>query len=665
MKDRIYGILVGRIPEIRDQYLRKKSQKPGNQLKNLIYALWLNLRYYLSCRQDHFPHNEIKKLYADGSESSLSLRESPEQFAKRLAQYDVISFDVFDTLIFRPFSHPTDVFFLVGMDLRYPHFKRLRIEAENTARQEKMKAFGTGEVTIEEIWRILERETGISRKIGVQTEWSWEKRCCFANPYMLKVVQELQKYGKRLIVISDMYLGQRRVQELLENCGYRAFESCYVSCDHMGSKGDGKLFGTVKKTIGSQNRWVHIGDHEIADIHQAERYGAKGYLYPNVNRTGSPYRPENLSAITGSFYCGLVNAHIHNGLKQYSREYEFGFIYGGLFAIGYCRFIHEYVLTHQIEKLLFLSRDGAVLLKTYLQLYPEESHRTAYAYWSRMAAVKLTAGYYKHEYLQRFLLHKANQGFSVHQVLESMEITDMSDSISKTAGAAPQDELTFEKAIRIKDYLLRVWDQVLKHYDVQAEAARDYYSALLKGCSKAAAVDIGWAGSGAIMLDHAVNRLWKLNCPIIGILAGTPGSQSPEPDDTESFFIRGQLVSYLFSQRKNRDLWKVHDPWKGYNLYWELLLGAPEGGLRGFYRNEKGEAVVQLRKSRTDPGRIEEIHRGILDFVQIFSETEKRLGLCFPISGRDAYGPMLSVCSRKNKDFMKGLEELLDEPHIG
>lgn len=85
-----------------------------------------------------------------------------------------------------------------------------------------MKAFGTGEVTIEEIWRILERETGISRKIGVQTEWSWEKRCCFANPYMLKVVQELQKYGKRLIVISDMYLGQRRVQELLENCGIQS-----------------------------------------------------------------------------------------------------------------------------------------------------------------------------------------------------------------------------------------------------------------------------------------------------------------------------------------------------------------------------------------------------------------------------------------------------------
>ena len=41
------------------------------------------------------------------------------------------------------------------------------------------------------------------------------------------------------------------------------------------------------------------------------------------------------------------------------------------------------------------------------------------------------------------------------------------------------------------------------------------------------------------------------------------------------------------------------------------------------------------------------------------------LGLTVPISGRDAYAPMLLAASRKNRRFMAGLEGLLDDMHIG
>ena len=51
-----------------------------------------------------FPFYEEKRLYSGGSESSLSERESPEAFAAKLMAFDVISMDVFDTLLFRPFS---------------------------------------------------------------------------------------------------------------------------------------------------------------------------------------------------------------------------------------------------------------------------------------------------------------------------------------------------------------------------------------------------------------------------------------------------------------------------------------------------------------------------------------------------------------------------------
>ena len=56
------------------------------------------------------PFYETIKLYAGGSEASLSRRTAPREFAAELAAYDVISFDAFDTLIFRPFYNPAELF---------------------------------------------------------------------------------------------------------------------------------------------------------------------------------------------------------------------------------------------------------------------------------------------------------------------------------------------------------------------------------------------------------------------------------------------------------------------------------------------------------------------------------------------------------------------------
>ena len=43
------------------------------------------------------------------------------------------------------------------------------------------------------------------RKLGVIPLQETEKELCFANPYLLDVVRILQRKGKRIIVLSDMY----------------------------------------------------------------------------------------------------------------------------------------------------------------------------------------------------------------------------------------------------------------------------------------------------------------------------------------------------------------------------------------------------------------------------------------------------------------------------
>lgn len=368
MKHRLVQLLINRVPEIRTRFLERR---PKGRWKALVYLLWLQIRYYLLFRRG--PGDEEIRLYSRASESSLSFRDNPEKLAQSLLCYDAVSFDVFDTLLFRPFSKPTDLFYLVGMELEYPDFRRIRIETEETLRRKKRRETGSSEITFAEIWAAMEKKTGIPRDKGMAAEWKWEQRCCFANPYMQRVVRELQAHGKPVLAVSDMYLSGTAVRRLLEGCGCSGLEACLVSSDAGVSKSGGGLYQKVLELIGPSRTVLHIGDHPQADYEKAKENHIPALLYPNIHQTGGRYRTTDMSAVTGSVYRGLIDIRLHSGLALYSREYEYGFVYGGLFVVGYCRFIHTYAETHHLDKLLFLSRDGAVLLRAYRLMYPRES----------------------------------------------------------------------------------------------------------------------------------------------------------------------------------------------------------------------------------------------------------------------------------------------------
>lgn len=645
LKERIYDILVKGNAEIAARYQSYAQGLSGSgRLRAWLYLIALNIKYRIFRKKGttQIP-TESKKLCLEKSESALSLREPPEELAKKLSQYDVVCFDVFDTLIFRPFSAPTDLFYAVGAELGYLNFTQIRRNMERQAREKKWHSSGTKEVTFEEIWQEMEEKTGIPSQLGADTEWKLELQYCFANPYMHKVTQELEKLGVKTAVVSDMYLGQERIKALLRHCGFGAFDRYFVSCDYEKSKSDGSLYDVVKQQYGENLRYVQVGDNRYADITQAQKHGFSTVYYQNVNTAGKPYRAEDLSKITGSIYRGLVNAYLHNGLREYTKEYEFGFIYGGIFCMGYCQWIHEYVKNNGVEKILFLARDGDILRQVYQLLYPEEKGKCSYVYWSRLAAVKMTAGYFKYDYFRRFLHHKVNQGYPLREVFRSMELEDMLEAFCKSSEAkdsyGPESILTADTAQCVQHFLERNWEAVIQHYQPQIQAGGEYYSKVLAGAKKAVAVDSGWAGSGAVALEYLVNQVWHLDCEIIGLLAGTNSAFSQEPDAGEAMLYTGKLVSYAFSQQHNRDIWKGHNPNQGDNLVIELLLSSPEPSFRGF--GENGELRFSKAEETVD---VQEIQQGVLDYVKWYRE---HMGNPLPISGRDAIAPLRIVMENR------------------
>ena len=655
MRMKIYDLLVNRHSGIRERYhrLHDNTDQKG---RILSYAklLEMNAEYYILRKKElDMPANvsvyEDRRVPLDISESAKAARStgSVDSVIKSLLRFDIVSFDIFDTLIFRPFSEPTDIFFIMGERLGFLDFKRIRMQQEFLSRRDKQKTHNTNEVTLGDIWDRMENETGIPAEKGIKTELETELEFCFANPFMKKVYDAVREAGKQIVITSDIYLPADFLKEMLEKNGFTGFDKLYVSCEYGCSKSDGGLYKKIKKDYPGK-RIIHVGDNKISDETRAREAGLETLVYPNADKAAFNCRAYDLSPMIGGAYRGVVNKRLYSGLGKYSMEYEYGYIYGGLFVLGYCEFIHRYYKDNNIDKLLFLARDGDILKQVYEKLFPEDNAQ--YLYWSRAVGTKLMIKKNRYDYFKRYIYNKVNQNVSVGNALDSMGLEFFSKTDDwKKSGLDVNEKLTHRNSDRLKGFLNDHFDEIIEAYKKEQEGAYRYIKNELAGCKKALAVDIGWAGSGAIALHTLCNNEWGIDCDITGLIAGTNTIHNSEPDASESFLQSGRLVSYMYSQSLNRDLLKKHDPNRYFNVFWELLLSSEDKQLTGFSVDEKGETVFNFGKADENQLGIRKIQKGIKDFVADYVHHFKSLPYMFNISGRDAYAPLLAVAGKDNK----------------
>lgn len=137
----------------------------------------------------------------------------------KLKKYDIISFDIFDTLIVRNISNPHDIYDIVEKKYNYENnenmtnFKELRIYAERDCR----KSSKYEEITLNEIYIKLQEFYNLEqvkklKKIEVDVEKDF---CQFNNN--IKTIYEWCKNNKKTIIItSDMYLSEETIKEILK-----------------------------------------------------------------------------------------------------------------------------------------------------------------------------------------------------------------------------------------------------------------------------------------------------------------------------------------------------------------------------------------------------------------------------------------------------------------
>lgn len=204
--------------------------------------------------------------------SSFNDKLPISKLLKKISKYDVVSFDIFDTLIFRTVHKPSDVFGLVEKEINSFNYKKMRIDAENDARK---IALGM-EPNISEIYAQLKIEN--YEKV-LATELNIEQQVCICNPYMMDVMNTLVQNGKEVIIVSDMYLSSSFLKAMLERCGYRGKYKVFVSNEYRASKYNGELYKILLRDNLKGKKVIHIGDNRHSDYLMALKNGWQALLY--------------------------------------------------------------------------------------------------------------------------------------------------------------------------------------------------------------------------------------------------------------------------------------------------------------------------------------------------------------------------------------------------
>ena len=321
-------------------------------------------------------------------------RYTANELIKRIAKYKVISFDVFDTLIKRSVAEPHDVFDLTAIRFNESHEKEIdvaqfranRINAAIKAR-EKNKERGIDEVNISEIYESMP-ETYKDYKVELQSfEIKAELTVCHANPEIKRVYEWCLEHGKRVIVISDMYLPMGIIKNILDGCGYDRIDKIYLSSDLLKRKQNGALVSHVKEEEDTEggSAFVHIGDNYHSDWLQFKRYGLKAILIarnPYVLRYTIDGKLSKSDYETFAMLKKILN---NSEDPSWNPFYKFGFECEGPLLYGFSGWLNKQLREEKFDKVFFMARDGYLMLNSYNALYGRTEFKGEYMYISRRA----------------------------------------------------------------------------------------------------------------------------------------------------------------------------------------------------------------------------------------------------------------------------------------
>ena len=587
-------------------------------------------------------------------DNQLMPRKAPSELAHELEKFDVISFDVFDTCIFRPFANPTDIFYLLEAKTNVINFSEIRKKAESVARQKTSKP--NFEIDIYDIYEDLSKRCFL-RKEDAEKEIELEKQICYANPYILEVFNLLKKKKKKLIAISDMYLPSKVIKEILEKNGFKGFDKIFVSCEYGYSKASGKLFEIAKDQYKKYTKFAHIGDNYNSDIIGSQKANITGFYYENCNEFGNKLRPATLISPFSQMYKGVVNNYLYNGTCNDSARENFGFLYAGPIVVGYLEWINEFVKNNNLDKIWFLARDMDIFYKMYNKFY--KKYDNEYVVTSRFSLQECLWEDFTDEILFHTINARTNRGYTIEQAFNEIGINFLFDKC-KDFGLDKRTFILGSNVDKIQDMIKSNIKLVEKHFEDNETAAKLYFKEKLNGTRRLCLVDLGWRGSILAYLKYLLVDKWKLCDEVKGVLVGTTLNEA-----SKAFISRGIVNPWAYSYLHNTNFIRKNNWELEYitMITLECIFTSTDNSLVEYHLN-KNKNGTEFLTYEDNPNKeiIKEFHKGIEIFIKEFEQHRKHFKQFLPSTAVDSFEAMNLILN--NFDYISRIiGDFLDTPY--
>lgn len=536
-----------------------------------------------------------------------------KEITKQIENKKVVSFDIFDTLVFRNIAKPTDIFRIieniVSNKYNISNFTKLRIEAEQNSR----KTVENGEVNINEIYQQLNetiKDQNIVNEIK-KLEMEIETEFIVQNPFMKRIFDYCIENNKKILLISDMYFEKAFIEQLLKNCGYFNYNNLYVSCESRKNKGSGELFKYVKEKENVQyEEWIHIGDNYNSDYIMPKKLGLEAYNYKNINS----YENIEYNSIFESIILGTRNNFLYNGNELDYWE-KFGIRYLTPIYVGFTNWIYQ--MTYKSDNIFFLARDGYIIEKIY-KLFPGNKY-TKYLYCSRNSIQIPTALSESKEEIVKFILGCIMGNLTLGRTFEicRLETKKEYENIIKLYGFNSFDDIVpDEKRYDALNCILAVFEDAKNKILEDREIAKKYLiQEGLENFEKINIVDVGWGGS----IQRSIQKIMKKEAR--GYYFGTINIGDYN-FDYDSF-------GYMFDQDND-----IYDKARVFSqpMMYELFFSAPHGSVDK-YENKDGKIIPILKEQDNHSEIIDRFQNAslsvikeIMKYFEYYDNIDKHFG---------------------------------------
>ena len=405
-------ISLDKIGELFFGYPIKTLDEALSDCDVIIIAATLKVRTIIFERIKEAVPSEIKILDMQGNDLRIAQdfsqnpywNKTEEELKKAINEHEVISFDLFDTLVIRQTLNVT-IFHQYLQELLKKEKEIPFVQWRNEAEEIALKK--TPSPTLKQIYDEFRIISGVDEKTcDYIREFEFQKELELLTPRVLirDLYIEAINRGKRVFIISDTYYEKDQIKKILETHGFPMPDRMLLSCEEHATKGQGDLYKLVDSNA-KEAGMLHVGDNYTTDFEMSQLFGMEAFYIANPEDL---LRMSALSAImlqTKSIWDKILLGSLstiacnnpfsfskHRGKIDLESENEIGRLCVAPVVMSFLSFLVSHTANKNAE-ILFCARDGAFPYDIYQNIVKKKYNKLPdahYFYTSRAAMCKAT-----------------------------------------------------------------------------------------------------------------------------------------------------------------------------------------------------------------------------------------------------------------------------------